>query len=1140
MHCHRFSCLGKILHSRIHLLLLLNIIAPLTFGLLHLHSPRAHAQTIPPTQTIPPQPSATATTAATATATTAATPDLPPLPILISELMADPRAVNDRAGEWLELYNPNSIAVNLRNWTLADLGTDRHTITQDVVIEPDQYLVLARNFDTATNGGVSASYLYANISLANSHDELLLFDPRGREIDRVQWGEGTTLTVQAGVSLQRTTVELNSVPAWVAAGAPWLGSDGDAGTPGGPYLALPAPTPTVADQPTATPVAGRWPLAAQPSALQIDEVFYSGSDSEFVVLVNAGRTRLSLAGWLIGDEESPGQGEGIYALPVEQQLAPGQLFIIARSGAAFRAAWGRSADAEFEDQDPLTPSLSRRTDLASGQWALNNSGDEVLLLNPAGEVADLVVYGNGTSEELGVSGFLRPPGGYTLQRVPDARFPLVADQRHRFLFAPPAPFTSLVLPQAQTAVAVSLPGGLHARWGSLGAQSTFGPAGSAPPHYLLAASAAAGLDFVAIADATYVQPWSTTTSVTAIPAWQWQGDDGTAAVVYHPQPAVAPSTADLLAHLQHVGAVAQWLDGALPSDPLLPALAVDTVQVPDSLHRLAKSWQTAGRPLLPAGNSGPTLPGAVPATPRYTGLAVADERVGALHEAIAARRGWITNRPGLWLAMQLTPAGGTPQWMGSTVSAQNSVTIRITYGDRSGELAALALWRDGRPIQQLDLPVGQQRWEVSVPALPNSLLYAVATQADGDFAVTAPVYVLPATDGRVVLNEVLPAPWGDYNGDGEVNTDDEFIELYNPSDSPLSLAGWQLLDAAADNGHGRAVTLGTKHVINAKSWLLLFRNETYLSLNNEAEHVRLLDPTGTEVDRIAWAVQPGRGATLGRLADGGEWAVNSPTPGSANVAFSVDQIAAYPTALPRDPGTQQPQDKDDDEDDDDENDLPPPVQLDPTHGQAGGPPASVAQSKLAGLEAAVEFYGVVTAPPGLFNATIYVADPAPDPTNGPLAGIGINVYLRRAGYPPLQEGDRVRVRGTLKSFRGELELQLADASGIWRIAAGRPLAPLPIAASEVGETLEGRLVTFQGVVSGWQGDSIYLRDPAAPERRAVRVTVRSSTGWRRPYVNRGELWEVTGIVSQFAWEEPWNGGYRVLARYQQDLQKLDD
>ena len=95
--------------------------------------------------------------------------------MLLSEFLADPKAVSDEAGEWLELYNAGATAVNLRGWTLADLDNDRHMIGVDLIIEAGQYLVLARNGDSASNGGIQVSYVYNNLSLANSNDELLLF-----------------------------------------------------------------------------------------------------------------------------------------------------------------------------------------------------------------------------------------------------------------------------------------------------------------------------------------------------------------------------------------------------------------------------------------------------------------------------------------------------------------------------------------------------------------------------------------------------------------------------------------------------------------------------------------------------------------------------------------------------------------------------------------------------------------------------------------------------------------------------------------------------------------------------------------------------------------------------------------------------
>jgi hypothetical protein len=176
--------------------------------------------------------------------------------------------------------------------------------------------------------------------------------------------------------------------------------------------------------------------------------------------------------------------------------------------------------------------------------------------------------------------------------------------------------------------------------------------------------------------------------------------------------------------------------------------------------------------------------------------------------------------------------------------------------------------------------------------------------------------------------------------------------------------------------------------------------------------------------------------------------------------------------------------------------------------------------------------GVVTVPPGLFNGMLYIADVTGD---GVTAGIGVAVYLRSGEFPPLTEGDLVHLRGRWDSYRGEMELVLEGPDQLWKLASRSPLRPLTLAPREVCESVEGRLVTLRGVVIGWQGDSIFLSDPSDPTAEVVRVTVRSSLQWKRPFVYRGEIWQVTGVVSQFAGKSPWNGGYRVLVRYPQDM-----
>lgn len=1106
------------------------------------------AQTIPPENTTAATPTtslvpilatvtpatAVPTTAVPTTATSTAQTDSFPstIPqIYISEFLANPAAVSDEVGEWLELFNGESVAVNLRGWQLRDLDTDHHTIGLDLIIGPGQYLILARSQDTSLNGGVPASYTYSGLTLANSSDELLLMSADGQEVDRVAWGDGHMLTPKAGASAQR--MEMTSGSTWFTSSEPWPGSTGDFGSPGNAYQVAPTGTttgtpptqPAVTPTPAVTP-ATQWPIATVAALLVIDEVLYRGSDQEFVVLFNGSNETISLAGWAIGDEETPGSGEGFYALP-ERQLAPGTRFIIARDGAYFYSIWGTRADAEFDKTDEGTPDLSRLRHWGTGQWALNDSGDEIILLNPQGAVADAIVYGDGAYRGLAVTGALQAPKGYSLQRVPGPHFVDQGDQRRRFLYAPPKPFASVTLPTGTEPTAEPLSEATFAVWGSLGAVSTFSTEGTAPPDYLYHAAAAHGLNFLAIADPIPSVPWSTHLPLVSIPAWRYQGDD-TTMIVYDSTPRLDITVSTLLAQAERQQIPLQWQDGNPIDSTALVALAADGIGAPDSLKTLYRTWRNQRDALMPAGNAGPPEPGHVAPAARYTGLIVQDVTQAGIQQALSKRRGWLTNRPGLRLTLAAQSSEQQRTWMGSTIEPANNITLIIDYGDRQHESAGLTLWQDDQPLQQLDLPTGNRSWEVTVAAVPDTFLYAVATQADGDFAITTPIYVRPVAANSIALNEVMPAPWADHNGDGAINTDDEYVELYNNSPQPRAITGWQLLDQRAVDGNGRGHTFGSGQIIPGYGYRILFRTESGISLNNEDEAVILRDADGKEIDRINWQKAPSNGASLSRIGDDGSWQLGNPTPGEVNRSYG-DANVNGPGSRPTPPK------RPDDGQDDDSDDQPAPVRLDPTHGQAGGPPASVAQSKLAGLDADVEFYAIVTAPPGIFNASIYVADPAPDPRNGPYAGLGINVYLYQAAYPQLQVGDRVRVRGTLQSFRGEMELQLHDAESIQKVESGSPLVPLVVNGAEIGESLEGRLVTFKGVVSGWQGDSIFLSDPAMPEADAVRVTVRSSTGWRRPYVNRGELWQVTGIVSQFAREAPWNGGYRVLVRYQEDL-----
>ncbi len=874
------------------------------------------------------------------------------------------------------------------------------------------------------------------------------------------------------------------------------------------------PTPTLPDV---------WQPVAQVSPLQIEEVGFRGSDAEFVALLNTSDQPLDLSGWRVGDAQRPGVNEGIHRLPDGYILPPGGLFIAARDGAAFQARWGQLPQAQFQESSLAVPVLPRERALASGKFALNDRGDEVVLLTPDGRLADALAYGQGDGADLGLQGSLAPVADFTLQRTPGFTFPGQRDQRHRFLWAPGDPGGIRSLPAATPAQRPVLAQGLLPAWGSLGSRTNFTPGFTAPPHYLAASAGAAGLDFLALVAPP--ESWPLLPSGPgAIPlrAWSWTGSGGQEALVYGAQPTAADSPDALLAWLAAGQGLAQWRSQPLPKGSPLIALPGDGLAVPQDLPALAQGWRSAGAPLLPAGNSLPPLPGIVEPAPRFTGLAVRALDEPGIMEALAARRGWLTDTPGLWITLRTE--GREQVWMGQSIAPANRAPLVIEYGDRSGQVAGLTLWQDQRPIARLDTPPPDGRWRVEAPAIPGSFLYAVATQADGGFGVTAPIQVRQEGQGRVLLNELLPDPGQDWNGDGQVDSYDEFIELINLGPSPVSLAGWQLTDDPVEGGELEAAsrfTFQPGDYLGVGERLVIWRRRSRISLNNDGDAIALVDDQGRVVDRASWQQNPGKDRSLSRAPDGEAWRWTQPSPGQPN----PEQEAAPPGGSGGEP---QP--------------TPPPRSQGAPPGTPGGeavgPPGSLAAAKLAGLEQRVRFVAVVTVPPGLFNASMYVADPAPSDEG--LAWLGIQVYSRSGLLPPLQEGDRVDIQGVLHSFRGELEVLVDGPEQVWRIREGRPLRPLPVQAQEIGESLEGRLVTFTGVVTGWRRDSLFLADPAAPQAEPVQVTVRSSLSWRRPFVELGEVWQVTGVVSQFARRSPWNGGYRVLPRYPEDLTPVQE
>ncbi|HVP38901.1 MAG TPA: lamin tail domain-containing protein [Candidatus Saccharimonadales bacterium] len=164
---------------------------------------------------------------------------------------------------------------------------------------------------------------------------------------------------------------------------------------------------------------------------------------------------------------------------------------------------------------------------------------------------------------------------------------------------------------------------------------------------------------------------------------------------------------------------------------------------------------------------------------------------------------------------------------------------------------------------------------------------------------------------ELVINEVLASPARDWNGDGTVSSrDDEWVEIYNPADTPVALDGYRLADADTTWRFALTGTLGPRARLvvfgsDAYAWEKATHHPAYgLSLNNGGDTVRLWKFSGADsvqVDAVTYgAVEGGSDRGYGRFPDGaGSWKLFDaldpapagsnppgtgcgPTPGAAN------------------------------------------------------------------------------------------------------------------------------------------------------------------------------------------------------------------------------------------------------------------
>lgn len=591
------------------------------------------------------------------------------------------------------------------------------------------------------------------------------------------------------------------------------------------------------------------------------------------------------------------------------------------------------------------------------------------------------------------------------------------------------------------------------------------------------------------------------------------------------------------------GAIARLGDGKGPwTDTLAPSpgqpngsgttpAPTGTAPAPTAAPSRAPT-NAARTPTPPSGTPGATPPRGSPEPaylpllllsevlpdPLRTGDDSADEWVelynrGTLPVNLA---GWAIGDGRSWDALPAlrVPPGGfvvvvASRGLSETLAAAGMAVAQVADGRIGNGLA------NGGDVLRLRGPTGQIADAVSYgddlaafdPAVPlgppGSSLERIPPDGDTDSAedwwlqpAPSPGRAGPRREAlpEVRLNELLPSPARqDWDGNLSADHTDEWIELVNLADHPVSLTRWRLVVGPDDNSWDWRFPDNAR--LEAGEFLVLHRVLTGLALVNAGDQVRLLRADGVVADTVSWNSSPGYDRSLGRLPDGsGPWRGGLlGTPGEANRAPPL------PAAI-RLAGESAPEP------------APDTALVDLRRLRAGG---------------RVRVRGQVTMPPGpLGQRNAYLGD----------ATGGLRVYLGERGgrLPPWTLGEHVAAIGRLTDHRGERQLTVERVTDFTSLGPGSPLSPLPLATGVLDESVEGRLVQLSGRVVAVRRASFDL-DTGAVEG-SVQVALRLGTGIQRPAARPGQWLTVTGVVSQSVARAPWLGGWSLLLRQPADIQ----
>ncbi len=123
--------------------------------------------------------------------------------------------------------------------------------------------------------------------------------------------------------------------------------------------------------------------------------------------------------------------------------------------------------------------------------------------------------------------------------------------------------------------------------------------------------------------------------------------------------------------------------------------------------------------------------------------------------------------------------------------------------------------------------------------------------------------VLQSYPGGIIFNEILPSPEGP-------DAENEWIEIFNQNNFEVLFSDWKITDTV---GKINTYSLPKRTKIPPQGFLVLSRPTTKITLNNDGDGLKLIQPDGKRVDEITYEKAP-RGQSYNLINSDWAWNTN--------------------------------------------------------------------------------------------------------------------------------------------------------------------------------------------------------------------------------------------------------------------------